>query len=201
MAEQKFAGILTKLKRGIGRPVKGEEPWQCDVHRGEIVVEIPINERSTTDRTPHNYRLYIEPNVTLYAQPSDVTPLYGAELDYLLAIDAASVRFKQYLQSDDFKKSKMKLKVGDIVLFKLKINEDAPESYVHGKIRYLGKLREHDGVYFGIEILVSYWIITLCNLYMYLYRRNNIVVEVLLMVDHILAVVLIMLYMLLWIRY
>ena len=156
MAEQKFAGILTKPKRGIGRPVKeGEDPWQCDINKGEIVVEIPPNERSTTERTPHNYRLYTEPNVTLYAPPTDVTPLYGDETDYLLAVHPPSVRFKQYLQPGDLK-SKMELKVGDIVLFKLKIKEDAPESYVHGKIRYLGKLREHDGVYFGIEILVSY---------------------------------------------
>ena len=200
MAEQKFAGILTKQRRGIGRPVKeGEDPWQCDVHKGEIVVEIPLNERSTTDHTPHNYRLYTEPNVTLYAQPSDVAPLYGAEADYLLAVHPPSVRFKQYLQSNDLK-SKMELKVGDIVLFKLKIKEDLPDSFAHGKIRHLGKLSEHDGVYFGIEILVSYWIITLYNLYMYLYRRNNIVVKVLLMVLHILVVVLIMLYMLLWIR-
>ena len=157
MAEQKFAGILIKPKRGIGRPVKeGEDPWQCDVHKGEIVVDIPLNERSTTDHTPHNYRLYTEPNVTLYAPPTDVTPLYGAEVDYLLAVHPPSVRFKQYLQPGDFIKSKMELKVGDIVLFKLKINEDAADAYVHGKIRYLGKLREHDGVYFGIEILVSY---------------------------------------------
>ena len=109
MAEQKFAGILTKQKRGIGRPVKeGEDPWQCDVHKEEIVVEIPLNERSTTDHTPHmyNYRLYTEPNVTLYAPPTDVLPLYGAELDYLLAIDAASVRFKHYLLSDDLKNEK-----------------------------------------------------------------------------------------------
>ena len=154
LAEQKF---VTKARRGVGRTVKeGEVPWQCELHKGEIVVEIPPNERSTTDRTPHNYRLYTEPNVTLYAPPTDVLSLYGAEVDYLLAIDAASVRFKQYLQSDDLK-SKMELKMGDIVLFKLKIiKEDAPDAYVHGKIQYLGKLREHDGVYFGIEISVSY---------------------------------------------
>ena len=200
MAEQKFACILTKPKRGIGRPVRErDDPWQCDVHKGEIVVEIPLNERSTTDHTPHNYRLYTEPNVTLYAQPSDVLPLYGAEADYLLAVHPPSVRCREYLMSENLKE-KMELKVGDTVIFKLKINEDAPDSYVNGKIRYLGKLREHDGVYFGIEIIVSYWIITLCNLYMYLYRRNNIVVEVLLMVDHILIVVLIMVYLLLWIR-
>ena len=166
MAEQKFVCILAKPKLGIGRPVKGENPWHCDVHKGEIVVEIPLNERSTTDHTPHNYRLYAEPIVTLYAPPTDALPLYGAEADYLLAVHPPSVRFKQYLLSDDLK-SKMELKVGDIVIFKLKINEDGPEPYVIGKIRYLGKLREKDGVYFGIEIIVSYWIITLCNLYNY----------------------------------
>ena len=200
MAEQKFAGILTKLKRGIGRPVKeGEDPWQCDVHKGEIVVEIPLNERSTTDHTSHNFRLYTEPEITLYAQPTDVFPLYGAEADYLLAVHPPSVRYREYLSSENLKE-KMKLKAGDIVIFKWKIKEDAPDTYVRGKIQYLGKFPEKDGVYFGIEILVSYWIITLYNLYMYLYRRNNIVVKVLLMVLHILVVVLIMLYMLLWIR-
>ena len=40
MAEQKFDGILSKQKCGIARPVKeGEDPWQCDVHKEEIVVE------------------------------------------------------------------------------------------------------------------------------------------------------------------
>ena len=200
MAEQKFAGILSKQKRGISRPVKeGEDPWQCDVHKGEIVVEIPLNERSTTDHTPHNYRLYTEPNVTLYAPLTDVLPFYGTEVDYLLAVHPPSVRYREYLMSENLKE-KMELKVGDIVIFKWHITKGGLESYVRGKIRYLGKLREHDGVYFGIEILVSYWIITLYNLYMYLYRRNNFVVEVLLMVDHILVVVLIMLYLLLWIR-
>ena len=193
MAEQKFAGIL---KRGICRPVKeGDNSWQY-VHKGEIVTDIPLNERSTTDHTPHNYRLYTEPNVTLYAQPTDVLPLYGAEADYLLAVHPPSVCCREHLISENLK-DKMELKVGDIVIFKWHIT---PESYARGKIRYLGKLPEHDGVYFGIEILVSYWIITLYNLYMYLYRRNNIVVKVLLMVLHILVVVLIMLYMLLWIR-
>ena len=156
MAEQKFAGILSKQRLGIGRPVKeGEDPWECDVHKGEIVVEIPLNERSTTGHTPHNYRLYTEPNVTLYAQPTDVPPLYGAELDYLLAVRPPSVRYREYLSSENLKE-KMELKVGDIVIFKWHITKDAPESYVNGKIRYLGKLREHDGIYFGIEILVSY---------------------------------------------
>ena len=104
MAEQKFAGILTKQRRGIGRPVKeGEDPWQCDVHKGEIVVEIPSNERSTTDHTPHNYRLYTEPNVTLYAPPTDVLSLYGA---YLLAVYPLSMCLRQYLESDDLKNEK-----------------------------------------------------------------------------------------------
>ena len=156
MAEQKIASIIIKQRRGICRPVKeGDNSWQCEVHEGEIVVEIPLNERSTTDHPPHNYRLCTEPNVTLYAPPTDVLPLYGAEVDYLLAVHPPSVRFKLSLQTDVLK-SKMEIKVGDIVLFKLKINEDAPESYAHGKIRHLGKLPEHDGVYFGIEILVSY---------------------------------------------
>ena len=198
MAEQKIASIIIKPKRGVGKPVKeGDNPWQCDVHKGEIVVEIPLNERSTTDHTPHNYRLYTEPEITLHVSPTDVLPLYGAELDYLLAVHPPSARIQQYLRSEDFKK-KMELKLGDTVTFKLSINPDSAESYVNGKIRHLGKLREKDGVYFGIEIIVSYWIITLCNLYMYLYRRNNIVVKVLL-VDHILIVILIMLYLLLWI--
>ena len=157
MAEQKIASILIKPKRGIGRAVKeGEVPWHCDVHKGEIVVEIPLNERSTTDHTPHNYRLYTEPNVTLYAPPTDVLPLYGAELDYLLAVQPPRARVQQYLRSEDFKK-KMELKLGDAITFKLSINPDSPELYVCGKIQYLGKLREMDGVYFGIEILVSYW--------------------------------------------
>ena len=156
MAEQKFAGILTKPKHGIGRAVKeGEDPWQCEIHKGEIVVEIPPNERSSTDHTPHNYRLYTEPNVTLYASPTDVLPLYGAELDYLLAVHPPSVRYREYLSSENLKE-KMELKVGGIVIFKWHITKDAAESYVRGKIQYLGKFPEKDGVYFGIEILVSY---------------------------------------------
>ena len=155
--------ILTREKKGFGTFREGEEPWQCQVSKGELVTDIPKNEmRSIESGKPApNYRLYRhEDNATvvLYAGRFDVSPVEEKELDYLLAIEPPNVRLQEYSKPDETKKMKMKLVCGDAVLFRMKL-PNGPDTFVSafvkGIIRYLGPLEEREGIYFGIEIQVG----------------------------------------------
>ena len=143
--------ILMKDKTGYGPVQEGEEPWTVKVFKGELIVLIPEEEMRQMSRikgvTP-NHRLHRDPQVILYAGPTDVTPLDDKEIEYLLAINPPSVRLKEYLNEMD-KKMKMDLVVGDKVIFKLEI---APTAQVNGIIHHIGPHPDSDGIFFGIEI-------------------------------------------------
>ena len=147
-----------KEKTGYGPVQKGEDPWSCKVFKGEFIVPIPKEEMRQISQikgvTP-NYRLYRDPEVILYAGPTDFCPLDEKEIEYLLAVAPASVRLKEYLNEED-KKMKMDLIVGDKVVFKLKIALRAltakVNAQVNGTIRYIGPHPDSDGIVFGIEI-------------------------------------------------
>ena len=151
--------ILTRDRKGFGTFREGEEPWQCQVSKGELVTDIPKNEmRSIESGKPApNHRLYRhEDNATvvLYAGRFDVSPVEDKELDYLLAVEPPIVRLQEYLKSDETKKTKMELVCGDVVLFRMKLC-NGPDTFVKGIIRYLGPLEEREGIFFGIEIQVG----------------------------------------------
>ena len=158
MASSQIA-ILLKDKRGEGR-IEGEEevPWNCPVDKGELVIEIPENKRvpSTDGKQPHNYRLYAgeHDNVTLYAGPTDISPLHGTEVDYLLPVHPPSARIQQYTRENRMTEI-MDIKVGDSVMFKKNQGKSNPIAFVRGKVRHLGTIPENEGIYFGIEITVS----------------------------------------------
>ena len=197
MASSQIA-ILLKDKRGEGR-IEDEEdvPWNCPVDKGELITKIPEKERVSNNdgKQPHNYRLYTggeQDNVTLYAGPTDIAPLHGTEVDYLLPVHPPSTRIHQYTR-DNRMTEIMDIKVGDVVIFKLDQGKGNVTAFVRGKVRHLGIIPEHKGIYFGIKITVS-TVLYILNILQYT-RRINILVEVLLMVDLILIVVLRMLYM------
>ena len=151
--------ILTREKKGFGTFREEEELWQCQVSKGELVTEIPKNERRPIEggKPAPNYRLYRhEDNATvvLYAGCFDVCPVEDKELDYLLAVEPPTVRLQEYLKPDETKKMKMELVCGDVVLFRMKLS-NGPDTFVKGIIRYLGPLEEKEGIYFGIEIQVG----------------------------------------------
>ena len=188
--------LLMKEKHGVGKPAQeGDNPWECTIYRGELVVEISEKDRlpNQQDKHPDNYRLYSDPDITLYAAPLEVTPLSKDELKYLIAVQPPSVRIQQFLNEKKLKEI-MEIKKGDMVMFKFKIEQTAPDSIIRGKVQYIGHLDEKDGIYFGIEIMVSI-INNIFNIFMNICRIKSNVVEVQLMVDHILIVVIIMLCM------
>ena len=157
-----MSAILTKEKKGFGRFREGEEPWQCQVSKGELITKIPKNEIRPIDESGKpapNYRLYRcedDAVVVLYAGPLDVCPLVKLELDYLLAVEPPNLRLQEYLKPDGTRKMKMELVCGDAVLFKMNLpSYDGLETFVKGIIRYLGPLEEREGIFFGIEIQVS----------------------------------------------
>ena len=151
--------ILTKERKGFGTFREGEEPWQCQVSKGELVTEIPQNEIRPIEsgKPAPNYRLCrYEDNavIVLHAGLFDVCPVEENELDYLLAVEPPNVRLHEYLKPDETKKMKMELVCDDVVLFKMKLPY-GPDTFVKGIIRYLGPLEEREGIFFGIEILVG----------------------------------------------
>uniref|UniRef100_A0A1X7SXR7 CAP-Gly domain-containing protein n=1 Tax=Amphimedon queenslandica TaxID=400682 RepID=A0A1X7SXR7_AMPQE len=89
--------------------------------------------------------------VTLHVGLLDIAPLIGKELEYLLAVEPPSTRLQEYLKSEEVKKEKLDLIIGDVVMFKLK-KPDAAPSIVKGVIRYIGPIQEKLGTHFGIEI-------------------------------------------------
>ena len=161
MAEPSVPPVYLLLRRTLGdqKPDReGEKPFPIYISKGELLVEIPPKEQiPREDGTPaHNYCKYNDPAATTYDSGTNVSPLYGAELYYLLGIYSSSVRAIEYLQVDKLAWI-MGLKCGTEVFFQLNREKDVP-LIIPGIIRYYGRIPGHDGVMFGIEIKV----ITLC---------------------------------------
>ena len=157
MATTSTVFILTKEMYGEGKPEKeGEDPWECRIFKGDLVVEIPVKDQLLSkEGKPLNYQLLTGPDiVTLHAEDTEVLPLREDEIPYLLAVQPAGVRLKEYLREDK-KKEIMALKLEDIVIFKLDLGQNSASNIIHGKIRYIGPVQESDGIFFGIEITVS----------------------------------------------
>ena len=122
------------------------------ISKGEFVTEIPEKDQVPRDKGhPHNYRKLTEPDVTLYNDGTDIAPLDGAEGDYLLGVEKASVRIHEYLRPNKLKEV-MDLRINDVVLFKL--DRGSVNIMIRGKIKYYGVTPYSRGVQFGLEILV-----------------------------------------------
>ena len=149
--------ITTKEMYGEGKPEKeGEVPWECRVFRGELVVEIPEKDwLFNKEGKPLNYQLLSSLDIVkIHAELTDVSPLQRDEVPYLLAVQPPSIRFKEYLR-EDRKKEIMELKVEDVVMFKFDQSHNYGPGIIRGKIRYIGPIDEDEGIFFGIEIIVS----------------------------------------------
>ena len=136
-------------------PQNTDLPFQTYVQRGELTLQIPAKDQiPRKDGTPsHNYCLYGDLIVTLYDDGTGVCPLYGAELDYLKAVQKPTTRILQYFDTEKMKWI-MDLKSNEIVFFKLHIANKAPSLTIKGKVRHYGLLEGHCGVMFGLEIIV-----------------------------------------------
>ena len=103
MATTSTVFILTKEMYGEGKPEKeGDDPWECRVFIGELVVEIPVKDQLLNkEGKPLNYQLFSGPDiVTLHAEDTEISPLDEDEVPYLLAVQPAGVRLKEYLKED-----------------------------------------------------------------------------------------------------
>ena len=149
--------ITTKEMFGEGKPEKeGEDPWECRIFKGELVVEILEKDwLFSKEGKPLNYQLLSGPDIVkLHAELTDVSPLQEDEVPYLLAVHPPGMRLKEYLR-EDRKKEILTLKVEDVVMFKLDQGHNNATSIIRGKIRYIGPIDEDEGIFFGIEITVS----------------------------------------------
>ena len=148
-----MSGILLN-QRSAEEKYDSDPPLQRVVPRGELVLEIPPKDRITrNDGSPsHNYCLYNNNAVTLYDDGIGVAPLERAELDYLLAITDPQKRIVQYLEPGKLKWI-MELKHGVVVSFRLPQGSNTV-LMPKGRVKYYGAIPGHEGVMFGIEILV-----------------------------------------------
>lgn len=147
--------ILVKTKVGVGpaQVNEGEKSFEFKISEGELVVKLSED----TSKAEYNYyQLVSVPEITFYSPSTDVAPLKRVEFDYLSAVQPPSVRIKEYLKSDELKE-KMELVVGDMVMFRMRVEPQLPSVQINGVIRYIGILPERsmEGLFLGIEILVS----------------------------------------------
>ena len=148
--------ILLKQTVGEKSSTDGGKPLNVWIARGELVTEIPEKDQVPRNKGhPHNYRKLTEPDVTFYNDGTGIAPLYGAEAEYLLGVEEASVRIHEYLRPNKLKEV-MDLKTNDVVVFKL--DRGGVDKMIRGKVKYYGATPGNSkGVKFGIEIVVC-WI-------------------------------------------
>ena len=143
--------ILLRLTSGVR---KGKE--RLYIAKGELLAEIPKKEQVKQEEStpPHNYCLLRDPDVILYVIGTGVSPLVGAEGDYLEGIKDPVTRLVEY-QKEGRLQWIMDLQQGDEVFFKLERDKTQALSNPRGRVRYYGRVEGEKGVMFGIEITVS----------------------------------------------
>ena len=148
--------ILLRPTGGVRKKGKGwKEQRILYISKGELLAEIPKKEQVKQEGSPpHNYCLLRDPDITLYNNGTNVSPLVGAEGDYLEGIMDPLTRLVEY-QKDGRLQWIMDLQYGDEVFFKLDSDKTQASLFPRGRIRYYGKLKGEKGVVFAIEITVS----------------------------------------------
>ena len=150
--------MLLRQASGVRRAEKGEKDRRhLYISKGELLAEIPKKEwvKQEEGTPPHNYCLLRDPAITLYDNGTGVSPLIGAEGDYLEGIKEPVTRLVEYHQEGKLLWI-MDLRLGDEVILKMKRDKGFQASvYPRGRIRYYGRVEGVRGVLFGIEITVS----------------------------------------------
>ena len=145
--------LLSRPKDGRRRPSRKK----VKLEKGELVQELkdpyPSDEFSAQE---HNFHVFNDRAVTLNCSAVDVLPLEGAEHQYLLAVRTKD-RMKEFC-NEKKREYVIGLKMGDEVFFKI----DGDTSPGKGRIRYLGFVKDKDGVYLGVAIDEVREIISIC---------------------------------------
>ena len=148
--------ILLQPVNGVRKAGKGGKTRKNQyIAKGELLAEMPKKEQVKQEEGyPHNFCLLRDPDITLYDNGTGVSPLVGAEGDYLEGIKEPVTRLVEY-QKEGRLQWIMDLQHGDEVFFRLERDKTQASLYPRGRVRYYGRLKGERGVMFGIEITVS----------------------------------------------
>ena len=129
-----------------------------NLSRGEIVERIPGKSTILFEGcTEDNFRVVSDPDISLCVQRFDeISHLERNEAEYLRAIGDPGVRIVEY-ENKIRMHEMLDLRVNDVVIVNLTdIHSDTVSLPVHGRIEYIGSMRNRKGTLFGINIaLVS----------------------------------------------
>ena len=135
-----------KFDHGLKKKLFGGGPQHVTVLRGELLMGV--------DGSNHyNYMLSHEENTCLFCDENDIAPLNNEEFLLLEAIK------KPFDRLEAFRSNKLewaaKLKAGVSVDVRTGGDNISHPEYARGVVHFKGMLKEQNGVYFGVEILVS----------------------------------------------
>lgn len=128
-----------------------------NVLKGSLLVELTEREANETRKyftTPLNYKKYSDDLVKLYCEPEYVLQLNDEQFNLLLGVKYPLDRYKAL----GILHWAEKLKVGNEANVTIPI---IPHP-VRGIARYIGSLAGVEGTAFGIELLVSQYVLLLC---------------------------------------
>ena len=125
------------------------------VCRGELLILIPRAKLvPRRDGKPaHNYQLASDAEVTLYSGGEEVSPLSDSDYRLLEAIKSRAARYEVFQK--DLLEWGSELKDGMFVLATLPSKSPVSSQQAVSLIRHVGLLPNEQGIYFGIEIMVS----------------------------------------------
>ena len=122
-----------------------------NVHRGELLIQIPENERQQCGDGPLlNYRLFKDPNILLYSGEENVSPLGEHDFKLLEAITSTNDRYTVFSHPDKLEWG-ASLRKGSRVYVKI----PNTQIVVAAVIRCKGSIESLPGINFGVEITVS----------------------------------------------
>lgn len=122
---------------------------KVDVLQGTLMVYFCANEDHPKAQPLHVLEC-IEDNIEVQCSDDDFRPLSNEEYELLLAVPTCQDRYAIF-QNGDWLKEGLKLKEGDFV----EVYDKSSAKDLIGKLRYKGKVVGLQGIYFGIELVVS----------------------------------------------
>lgn len=132
------------------------------VFRGQLVVAIKGQKGSQREsaqegRPPSNYQLKKDPNIVLYCNAEDVTPLVGPrEVDLLEGVHSISSRHTLFVNGSRLEWALHLTKDTQVYINIPSPNLSIGPSCGIGVIRYIGQVGNQPGWLFGVEITVSF---------------------------------------------
>ena len=144
-------GAILLEDHQLGRNPFGGPPG--NVSRGELLVPVQLKDRTIQKDHHHNYMLRSEPERTCLLDETEVALLNSEEF---LLLEAIGMPYRL----ETFNSNKLEwattLKAGTDISIRMEGTNIINPHYARAVIRYKGILEGQKGLYFGVEILVSY---------------------------------------------